>query len=711
MKLFKKIFEKVSSSDSLQLFLFFSNLIIIFIFVKHISLVVDPNLNNLQIIFNYPIFFLSIFFFFIFLLKIFLNIFNAKTKNSKFIILIVPILSIFIFLFLNPFEEFLGGRDPGNYISNAYRIATEHKINSTPPLLIEAQANKSVNVLFHYESFRPAFVGHQGYYFLGQYINDNTIIPQFFHLSSTTVSPIIYFLGLNAVKYSVLFLYLAITISLYFFLKTFIIKNNFSIFLAILLWLTSPAILFWSRSFNSESFVSFFILIMMLNVHIFFKDGKLFWLISAIVCFISAALTRGTPILFLPLITYVISTTNKKNFNLSFIFFSILLTLSVWIMFKETYPYASSNFAGIFKPLGITQEIIFNNLAMLPLYVYIPSVLLIFLFKFTKLFINKIFFIFKKIIVFLKLKYLGAIIPLLVLFIYQLTMFSNYFSNRPNLIKISWYIGGLVGLFFFSFGIVIYFLHILTIKNKKDLHQNISLIIFSSILLISFLFFLKDSRISMDHPWWSRRFLDNALLLFPITTIFSLNYLYKKIRFKTLAICVFIILLASNLYYSVPILKTQQYKGSLEFIEKVSNCINQNQETETIIFDTSYTSTDFDNRLKYLAGYFFGQPLSQYEKFIVIYPPDRTKPENLIKAVSELKTVNKQSIYVINPSNEFKKLENVILKKHCLLSFDMQMIGWESIPNPMNLTTDNKLLKKNALSFDIPFEIYKLEIL
>ena len=96
---------------------------------------------------------------------------ELNRRNLLTYLLLTFITILFIFLYNHPFEEFLGGRDPGVYISIAKNIAKSETIKETLPILETATRNGEVNSLFHFEN-RSDWVGHKGYYFLGHYITN-----------------------------------------------------------------------------------------------------------------------------------------------------------------------------------------------------------------------------------------------------------------------------------------------------------------------------------------------------------------------------------------------------------------------------------------------------------------------------------------------------------------------------------------------------------
>src|SRR5690606_22156619 len=109
------------------------------------------------------------------------------------------------------------------------------------------------------------FVGHTGYYFLGYYITDKSlgeITPQFFHFPATIASNLIFALGNAVIPFIIPLLYVAITLLFYKFLKFFITSDTLSVIIALSIWVSSSATLYWSRSFNSESFVLVFLLLL-----------------------------------------------------------------------------------------------------------------------------------------------------------------------------------------------------------------------------------------------------------------------------------------------------------------------------------------------------------------------------------------------------------------------------------------------------------------
>jgi len=111
----------------------------------------------------------------------------------------------------------------------------------------------------------------------------------------------------------------------------------------------------------------------------------------------------------------------------------------------------------------------------------------------------------------------------------------------------------------------------------------ISLIYFiknkSYTLLIPFLLsfpvwiYLLSPSISMDHPWMLRRFL---FAVFPIAILYSVMFLDRLFQKKVFAYIIILILLAINLFMTIPYLKITENKNLLSQVKEIGNNFSPN---------------------------------------------------------------------------------------------------------------------------------------
>jgi hypothetical protein len=157
------------------------------------------------------------------------------------------------------------------------------------------------------------------------------------------------------------------------------------------------------------------------------------------------------------------------------------------------------------------------------------------------------------------------------------------------------------------------------LKDKK----NIFYIVPYLILLPAFVYIINPS-ITLDHPWFLRRYLFAVIPVSILyTTIFLEDFCRKKIYFYILSL----FLLLTNLMISFPFLIVQENKNLLPQIEKLSANFQKN---DLILIDRSATSDPWSM----MAG-----------------------PMNLL--------FEKQAVYIFNPDDlkkiDLNKIENVYL--------------------------------------------------
>lgn len=160
------------------------------------------------------------------------------------------------------------------------------------------------------------------------------------------------------------------------------------------------------------------------------------------------------------------------------------------------------------------------------------------------------------------------------------------------------------------------------LKNKK----NIFYIIPYLILLPSFVYIINPS-ITLDHPWFLRRYLFAVIPVSILyTAIFLEDFCKKRIYFYILSF----FLLLTNLMISFPFLIAQENKNLLPQIEKLSSNFKKN---DLILVDRSATSDPWSM----MTG-----PMNLlYEKQAVyFFNPDDLKKINLDKF---------ENIYIITP--------------------------------------------------------------
>lgn len=636
----------------------------------------------------------------------------SKNKHIFSVLYFSIIIAFTAYISLFSYQEFLGGRDPGVYIDTAYVIAetgSAKKFSEALKNTYDSEGFAAVKKLFHYES-RPDRVGHNGYYFVGNYLEnteEGLLVSQFFRPSSVFAAIFISLFGLSSVQYLLPTVYFLIFTLLFFISKKVLKLSSFASVSLLLMLLSSPAVLFWARSFNSESFVMMLVLLMIANMYLFFKSKRIGYALFASLSFVLAFTTRGEPIFLLPVLAVFIAHIEESwKRQITAVFSSVAMGISVWTIYLDTYPYASYQFGRVFKYIGITQQVIFDFADFAP---FIMAVFTYLLVVFAVL-VKKIWDyidahkLSKKIYNFLSTNrhLIAGVAVMTSLLIMQVTFFDNYFSNRPNLIKLSWYIGGIVGVGGFVYSAA----HYVLLSWRKVTPTQRVLYVFTILLLLFSVWMLNDAQISKDHPWWSRRFLYNAILIAPLLVAQFVDTLKSSQRI--LGAFLVLVLVASNLYYAQPVLSVKKYDGSLNYLQELNTCF-ATSENPSIVFDTSYGRNNFEYRLEYLAGYFFGQPLWTYFDREVYYPRESTTPAYIADFFAD-KVANNE-LFVVNPSENYELFvadSQYELSLVCESEFAVEMLGWRSIPKPLEMTEDVKLNALTEQRFSLPISVYRL---
>lgn len=632
---------------------------------------------------------------------------NVRKNWSVFLVLML-LIGVFVFLYAHPFEEFFGGRDPGVYVATADYIAKNDSIKIDLPLLRELGNSENLDKLFHKEP-RPPKIGHMGHYFIGFYIIDSAtgeLLPQFFHLAPVLAAFWIKVFGLYAVRFFMITLTVIVSLLLYRFLINYVTKQSIVALLGVLIWVTSPALLYWSRSFNSELVALFFLLLFLINAASYFERRRNFYLLFSLISLIALLFTRGDMIFFVPLgLIIIIAETKAKLVIVKLLGFSIALAICIKTLYMDAYPYLFGQFGPLVKGFGIDSNILYDYRYPIPLVIGVVTFLfglVLYLFRNAKLIMHinsimlrewaqRLFPLF------------AFIFSILFLFVYQFRSDGDFYKNATNLVKLTWYVGGIIGSLGIICGTVLYLQSVL--KGSFSKYRKVLVVALLFILGGLALQFLIRASITPDHPWWSRRQLVYAILLLPVGVSFLMSKYGRQFKFASAV--VLLALLVTNIYYAKPILSAQVYQGSYSYLNQLNACFEENTDS-AIFFDTSYGNLDFQNRTQYISAYFLGQPLWMFFNQAVFYPKDKLGSKDMVVAMKE-ELVKGKNVYVINPAPLSFQLLSGKLTEVCSLPLTTSQIGWKSIVNPTMVLEDTRLSDDSDFSFTLPVQVYRYE--
>jgi hypothetical protein len=444
----------------------------------------------------------------------------------------------------------------------------------------------------------------------------------------------------------------------------------------------------------------------MLSGALYLERKKTIFAAFSFVALLAAFLTRGDPIIFLPLAFLIIAFSERKKALLLTLFLSVLFYLGFLAALEDTYPYLSNNFGKILKPIGINQALIYRLKERLPAIVssfILAAGVLISLTK-ERLNFAKIKDLLAGVVVKLT-PYLIAGAFFLFFLGYEVAQGFDFYSNGANLVKLSWYVGGILG-----WAVIIgggFCLAKGLLCSREPVRKDLLLLLFLATCAGLSLFFLVNAHISRDHPWWARKFLVEAIPLLPITFVFLADKIQPQKNLKRLLVGgAFLLIISINTFYARPIISTQQYKGSYTFLEELDSCFEGKQKP-VIFFDTSYGRNNFKKRSEYISGYFFGPPLWIFHDRVVYYPKEGAPFEVIVKT-AEKHLGKGESVFLVNPTRELLDKAPPV-QEVCNLTFSSEMVGWKSVVEPLKLWGDTKLTAESITPINIPLKVFRIK--
>lgn len=574
------------------------------------------------------------------LFKVYLELKKIRNRESLSFKLpnlyIIFILIILFLLFYTPvFEWIKGGRDPGVYVSTAAHIANNGKITIDLPY----HTNLTKDYIFRNQIFPGFYTSFKG------------STPQFLYLFQVWMANFFSDYGLNgALHLNSIFTLLSL-LSIYFLLKR--VSNYKTGLISLLLLGTSYAQVFYAKYPTSEILTQFFLFA---GLYLFSFNGKGYKFFSGF-SFAQMLLTRISAFLMIPLLIlffifeYLFKNYTKNN-NFVILGFILLIPLVLYNTFIVSYNYSKSIFNIRMTPL---IEIIISPFGIMVCALFIG---LTFYFwhkrkQFQKLFKSHL----KKILIIL-----SAVMILFLGYNYYLRpegdIAAEGTTESYNLVKLFWYVGGQFGLFLFALSITF-----LLFKKKKRVEW-----FFLLIFITYFIFYVMNAQISLDHPWWVRRFLPIVIPSMYIIISYFLSFLISKKKYYFLGFLILSIFITILVSTTAPIVKIQ-LDGLEDSLIAINNTIKDNS---IVFFHRNGISIIVSTPLNFLL---------QKSSFLT-YQNESFNYSDIVKQSLIWMKENSTHVYFVNPEGS---IYNSLFKHNLILNETYNnLVNWVQTGGPRN---------------------------
>jgi hypothetical protein len=430
-----------------------------------------------------------------------------KPRLDKTTYVLIAILFLALAVFCHPFPWILGGRDPGVYVNTGVNIANTGAIIIHDPFL--ASLDNNTQKLFYQIATDPEILNsihYQGLQFPGFYITDTQtgeVTPQFFYLWPVWIALFYSIFGLEIALY-VTPIFALLSVLCIYLVGKHLYNRNAGVIAAFILVLNF-AMIWYARYPTTEIFTMFIIFSGIFVFLIFMRTSSPYYSCLAAVCFGELLLTRIDSVLIvIPPIVYILGSgifgkfqKEQWAFLIPFILLGIYAT-AVALVVSAPYTFDIFNFT---TPVALPGDLwLFSGIMAVSLSIIIIATIC--LKKKLSGLLRKISTSFNNI---LARKWTVIFIQVSVAVILTGYVIYNYFirpsgaleSDSYNLVKLSWYTAGLVGVSATVIGII-------ALIGKKPYRNRM---FFLSIFGIFAVYQILFSNIGTDQPWWIRRYL------------------------------------------------------------------------------------------------------------------------------------------------------------------------------------------------------------
>jgi 4-amino-4-deoxy-L-arabinose transferase-like glycosyltransferase len=436
------------------------------------------------------------------------NVQFPQQHSGKTTYALIVILLLALALFFHPSPWIFGGRDPGVYVNTGVNIANTGAIITIDPFL--GNMNNHTQNLFYQIEKNPAVlrtIKYQGIQFPGFYITNaqtGEVIPQFFHLWPVWIALFYSIFGLETA------LYITPVFALFSVLSIFLVGkhlyNTSAGLIAGLILIVNFAQIWYARYPTSEIFTMFIIFSGIFAFLIYIRNNSPFYSCLAAICFGELLLTRIDSVLIvIPSLVYIICTGILGKFRkdhlaylISFFLLGIYAAVAALVI---SAPY-TFDVIKIFPSASIASGDTSLLFGFLGIVLLIIAIALIYLKSKYSIALHKISMFFnniatkQRVVVFIQVS-VALFLTVYVIYNYFIRPSGSIESDTYNLVKLSWYTAGLVGISATVMGIIV-------LIGKKPVRGSI---FFLSVFGIFAVYQLLSSNISSDQPWWIRRYL------------------------------------------------------------------------------------------------------------------------------------------------------------------------------------------------------------
>jgi hypothetical protein len=416
---------------------------------------------------------------------------NIKIGPAQWALIII--IFVTVALYFHPFPWIVGGRDPGVYVNTGIDIAKTGGITLHDSVLSDMDSSTVTSFFYGHQ-----LENNRGSQFPGFYITDyatGEITPQFFYLWPSWIAIAYSIFSLDVGLYVISFFGLLSVLSVYLAGKK--LFNERTGLIAALLLALNFAALWFSREPTTEIFTLFLIINGVTALVLFDRTSSRYYAALAGLCFGETFLTRiDTIYLLAPIGLFLLYQWYADKIGWRHLYFVVPLALAgingVADAVLISYPYTNDIFGNTFSSLFASLQS--KYLVIAPGIVALVAALWL-----THKHKSRIATMLKG-----RSRY-GTLVQHAAVLVLAVCMFYAYFirpqgdvlGDSYNLVKLSWYFGGIAGILIVFFGCALLF-------YRKPYHESY---FFLSILLVFAVPYVLSSMISADQPFWVRRYL------------------------------------------------------------------------------------------------------------------------------------------------------------------------------------------------------------
>lgn len=506
---------------------------------------------------------------------------------DRSLIALILIVLLSAMVYLSPSPYILGDRDPGVYVNTGINIA------KTGAILVHDTYIDSIDPeiqdLLYFPDFIFRDIGYN-YQYQGFFITDQStgeVTPQFYYLWTIWIAISYAMFGLDISLY-ITPLFAILSVFGIYMAASAMFNRNVGLLSSLLLSI-SYAQIWYAREPATEIFTQFLIFSGLFTFIIFAKSRDRYMGVLSALCFGEALLTRiDSMYLIIPLALYFgykwITGSIKKDHAYFLITFALMGLLAGITAVVISTPYTLFSAKSVLAGAG--------QYLSSPGTVFIGSSLLMMMVGGLYLARGAIPSPDKDLMRYARHAMI-LVITACILYGYFIRPEGNIPGDSYNLVKLSWYLGGLIGILLAGAGCM----HIIYKKPCPEV------MLFVGIFLVYAFMYIHSAMIAPDHPWWVRRFVPVVLpaAIICISYVIDLTGKLNTGKYGRLVISAAIIVLTilPSAYADTRLIGHTQYENMAVDVGEIAEMMKDNGP---IVYNRNYYSNKIVTPLHYIYG-------------------------------------------------------------------------------------------------------------